>query len=79
MAGIGETLSSTLALALTLTFTLQVPGCLVGGDGDKSGDDYCFEFEMSAGVQCDDARLEGRVGVKVTTGLSCDMGYVSCL
>ena len=52
---------------------------MVGGDGDKSDYDYCFEFEMSAGVQCDDARLRGRVGVKGTTVSSCDMRYVICL
>ena len=52
---------------------------MVGGDGDKSGDDYCFEFEMSAGVQCDDARLGGRVGVKVITVSSCDMRHMNCL
>ena len=50
LAGIGETLSSTLALALTLTFTLQVPGCLVGGDGDVSGNGYCYDAK---GTQCD--------------------------
>ena len=52
---------------------------MVGGAGDKRGDDYCFEFEMSAGVQCDDARLGARVGVKVITVSSCDMRYTSCL
>ena len=52
---------------------------VVGGDGDKRWRDYCFEFEMSAGVQCDDARLGGRVGVKVITVSSCDMRHMNCL
>ena len=73
------TLTRTTAFTPTLTFALQVPGCLVGGDGDKSGRDYCFEFEMTAGVQCDDARLGGRVGVKVITVSSCDMRHMNCL
>ena len=79
--GIGETLTLalTLNLTLTLSFPLQVPGCGVGGEGDISNYDYCFE--ITAGAQCDEARVSGRVRGRgrVIAGSSCDMRYMNFL
>ena len=48
---------------------------MVGGKGDISGYDYCFE--ITAGAQCDEARVRARV--RVIAGSSCDMRCMNSL